>query len=125
MIPGNNLPETDGDDETWNLQPEQGRSPGERERLSTFYPPVSDEDQRPERFQFPLAALLILTTFAAFGMMATSWSNRTIFAGVLGFPALAAAYHLCFDPPESWEMKTLCWGLLISYGLACVVALFA
>lgn len=114
----------DAGDDDLVLRPESGMSPKDRESISRIYPAVTDAEETPStRAQFSIAALFLLTFFASLGLMASTWSNKTVFAGVLGVPALIAAFKLTFSPPDSWQLRTTNWGLILSYLLACIVAM--
>lgn len=114
-------------DEELVLRPESGRSPQERDRYSRIYPAPAEYDLldgtvRSQRPQYPIASLLVLTFFAAIGVMACNWSNRGMLAGLLGVPALIATWQLTFAASGSSLLQTTRWGFVLSYVTACLVA---
>lgn len=108
----------------YDLAEEQGMSPQQRAMYGQVLPPVTEGDDSTSKlpFQFQLNTLFWITGFTAFGLMAVQWKNQTIFAGLLGLPALYSAYRVTFDYPEEWQLRVIYWGLILSYICACVAA---
>jgi hypothetical protein len=80
--------------------------------------------QQPDRTrtQFTLAGLMVFVSLICLGLARVEWMPASIYAGVLGFLALAGCVIVSFFRPRSSLYLAFWIGVIFAYLAACIAA---
>ncbi len=124
-----NVSEGDYSDDELQLLPEEGLSRAELIALHNDQPLPTEPDQavlvpgKPD-LRFSLFELLLLVTFAAFGLGGGRWLSTALFAGVTGLMGLVLLVALAVAAPGSRLERLAWWCLTALYVMAVCSAIF-